>query len=129
MVILFPQVPVRLFPDPSQGSGSRFLVSHLECGDAPLSNTGTRPGDQSADPSAHSKNYVRKKSVAVILQRTFASFRINSAKNIAFSTGCKILRGINPEPSENRGRGNPLCWEGWITGENLSAEAAPRPPD
>ena len=28
----------------------------LECGDvSPLSNTGTRPGVQSADPSAHSK--------------------------------------------------------------------------
>jgi len=33
----------------------------LECGDAsPLSNIGTRPGYQSADPSAHSKNYVRR---------------------------------------------------------------------
>ena len=32
------------------------VIQHLECGDASLlSNTGTRPGDQSADPSAHSK--------------------------------------------------------------------------
>jgi len=42
----------------------------LECGDAsPLSNTGTRPGNQSADTSAHSKE-VKQTEPGVCIKRS-----------------------------------------------------------